>query len=166
MCRHQIQFEENSFRLLFADCSALQNVEALEVSPSGLLYAADSGVASLFSNPLGAGCPAKFVVLDLADGGEVAAVHILPDEVVAPGRGLLRHMVLVPAQGRGNGLILASDVSAGAVVALDLETGRSWRVRAEAMAPTNVGVRVAPMSSQVVSLRSGVAGMAVEIEVS
>jgi hypothetical protein len=57
------------------DCEAFQNVAAIEISPDGKLWVADSGTASVFAKPLRK-CTAKLVVFDLNwDGGVVEAIY-------------------------------------------------------------------------------------------
>ena len=48
------------------DCASFQNVVALEISPDGRLWVADSGTAGIFSRPI-RGCKAKIVAYDLGE---------------------------------------------------------------------------------------------------
>jgi len=166
------------------ECSggALQSVGALEMSPDGLLFAADSGQAAIFARP-NRDCGAKLVVFDVSGeegrGDQLVGAYKFPRGVVLP-KSLLRHMVLdyfcrQPEEVRGGDDSLLkgrrgpcfayiSDVSHGALVVLDVLKQKSWRVEAAAsMAPSHEAVRFhLGRQWKSLNLRSGVAGLALE----
>jgi len=66
-------------------CQALQNVDAIEIDPSGRLWIADSGQTAPFSDP-DRKCPPKLIIWDLKNNKELVH-HLLP----SPGQPLCLH---------------------------------------------------------------------------
>lgn len=161
------------------DCRHLQNVAAMETSPDGRLFVADSGVAAIYTKPSSA-CPAKLVVYRLEENdeddskdknAEAAFQYSFPEAVVpTKSKGsMLRHMVLdfsvtgrsmgAPTNGEKSPLVYMSDLSSGHLIVFDMAVGVSWQHTATIM--RSVSARLVVLGKEV-TLRSGIAGMALE----
>eukprot|EP00095_Tigriopus_kingsejongensis_P000548 maker-scaffold212_size255419-snap-gene-1.31 protein:Tk00548 transcript:maker-scaffold212_size255419-snap-gene-1.31-mRNA-1 annotation:"yellow-x1c precursor" len=168
----------NIFKNEIGLCSALQNVVALEVTPQGQLWVADSGSAAIFTNPIRK-CPAKIMVFDLEAGNAELFSYEFPESVVATKRNaVLMHMVLdytrrahdFPASEadslqsleshRFRGLtVYLSDIHSGSLVVFDVENRRSWSLSLAEMRPSHVTMMFQEDS---VILRFGITGIALE----
>ena len=149
---------------------------ALEVTPSGLLFVADSGVASIYSNP-SAVCAAKIVVYDLnSDGDDELYRYTFPEAVVSGRRkNVLKHMVIDFYDGDRKDdddrrtfppvHVYLSDTTGGNLVVARLRPdgggSTSWTVRASPMAAASTTMTVEPGQGSII-IRSGVAGLAME----
>ncbi len=155
-------------------CHALQNAEALEVTPGGTLWVADSGVAFAFGGGGGGErkrrCNAKLVSYDLTGRRKKEKKPIVLSEEVAPsmaGGVLFRQIVLDYHECGGDGPCFAyvSDAGSGAIVAVELSSGRARRLTAAAATASAAGpVKVAGGDGgggSTVMMRAGVSGMAI-----
>lgn len=151
-----------SMNSIGSSCRTLQNVLAMDVSPDGRLWVADSGVAAVFSNPIRK-CPAKLVVFDLKnEKNPVSMSYSFPEAVVSSDRkkSILLHMVLDLTLGPGNEFVYISDMAVGKLIVFDVKRKRSWSLTAKYMMPKYS--KFSFKKGQSMSLRSGIAGLALE----
>lgn len=63
------------------DCSKLQLVQAVELDPYNRLWIVDVGRSEILTPAPKNLCPAKLVIIDLANNNQIERVHIFPDQV-------------------------------------------------------------------------------------
>lgn len=154
-------------------CSGLQNVVALEVTPKGHLWVADSGSVAIFTRPRRK-CPAKLMVFDLEAGNAEIFSYEFPESVVPTKRNsVLMHMVLDYSKRSEDidgldyhpndilhGLfVYLSEIHSGHLVVFDAQSRSSWTVLVPAMKPTHVTLK---FQDQNVNMRFGTTGIALE----
>jgi len=133
-------------------CQALQNVDAIEIDPSGRLWIADSGQTAPFSDP-DRKCPPKLIIWDLKNNKELVH-HLLP----SPGQPLFKQMVVDISLGLKNTFAYISDFNSGAMFIYSLSSNTSWVISNTETLPANNEFNIGQF--QPFYLRAGLYGLA------
>ncbi|KAJ8664473.1 hypothetical protein QAD02_006135 [Eretmocerus hayati] len=114
------------------DCSALQNVQGIEIDPKGRLWVLDSGRTNILALEARTTCPPRLVLLDLEDNGAVLRSYSFPPDVVHPESAYLRDLVIDHEDG-GFAYISDADEKHPGVIVVSVENSTSWKVSHESM---------------------------------
>jgi len=133
-------------------CQALQNVDGIEIDPTGRLWIADSGQTAPFSNP-DRKCPPKLIVWDLNTNQELVH-HLLPSS----GQPLFKQIVVDLSYGLQNSFAYISDFNSGTIFVYSLSTNTSWTLQTAETRPANNVWNLGQF--QPFYLRAGVYGLA------
>jgi len=113
------------------DCSAFQLVNSLEIDPKGRMWVLDTG-RSTSLRELKANCPARLVILDLEDNGQILRIHNFPDHVARRGDTYLNDIVLDHEDG-GFAYITDTGKEDPGIIVFSLRNNTSWKVRHDSM---------------------------------
>lgn len=125
------------------DCSAFQLVHSIEIDPKGRMWVIDTGRTLSLREPK-VDCPARLVILDLENNGEVLRTYEFPDNVARRGDTYLNDIVLDHEDG-GMAYITDNGNQDPGIIVYSLEKNTSWKVRHDSMKakPEAVGFKVA-----------------------
>ncbi|XP_031832944.1 protein yellow [Nomia melanderi] len=114
------------------DCSAFQFVQSMEIDPIGRMWVIDSGTMSPLSVETKATCPARLVILDLENKGEILKSYEFPPNVARPGMAYLNDIVVDHEDG-GMAYISDSDREDPGIIVYSLQNNTSWKIRHDSM---------------------------------
>ncbi|KAB0793799.1 hypothetical protein PPYR_13419 [Photinus pyralis] len=137
------------------DCDALQNVQNLEIDPSGTMYILDGGhTHSLMQTPV-KNCPAQLVIYDLRKNTTVSK-HVFPESVASRNDSFLYDLVV------DNDFVYITDNSANdpGIVVYSLSAGRSWKIRHSASMRADPKAQNFKVNNDVVNAPINIAGIA------
>lgn len=113
------------------DCWAFQLVHSVEIDPKGRMWVLDTGRStSLRENK--ANCPARLVILDLENNGQVLRIYNFPDDVARRSDTYLNDIVLDHEDG-GWAYITDNGNKDPGIIVYSLKNNTSWKVRHESM---------------------------------
>lgn len=114
------------------DCRAFQFVQGMEIDPIGRMWVIDSGTMSPLSVETKTTCPARLVILDLENKGQILKSYEFPTNVARPGTAYLNDIVVDQEDG-GMAYISDSDREDPGIIVYSLQNNTSWKIRHDSM---------------------------------
>lgn len=111
------------------NCSAIQNIQSMEIDPLGRMWVADIGRRNTRLEQPDNTCPPKLVIIDLSTN-EVVRVHVFPNHVASYQTSYLNDIVIDVF----HWYAYFSDSNDAAIIVYCLEKNLSWKIMDESMA--------------------------------
>lgn len=137
------------------DCNALQNVQNLEIDPSGKMYILDGGhTHSLMAKPA-KNCPAQLVVYDLNKNMTISK-YVFPENVAKRNESFLYDLVI------DDDFVYVVDNSASdpGIIVYSIQAGRSWKIRHSASMRADPSAQNFKINNHVVNVPINIASVA------
>ncbi|XP_058794953.1 protein yellow-like [Phymastichus coffea] len=109
------------------DCSALQYVQSMEIDPASRMWILENGRTEFLSDNPRSKCPARLIILDLLNDGQVLLDYQFPADVARRDSVILDDIVLDHEDG-GWAYITDFDAEYPGIIVFSLRNRTSWKV--------------------------------------
>ncbi|PNF17318.1 hypothetical protein B7P43_G04985 [Cryptotermes secundus] len=143
------------------NCSALQNVQNVEIHPDGYMWVIDSGRVDTLSQHPDSRCAPKIFVFDLSSGtspGVIVREVTFPDSVIS--RDTYLEDIVLDTDGSGYTYISDSSENDPGLIVYSWKENRSWKVRDGRSMRADPGVRSLSINGVYVDINRNIAGLA------
>ncbi|KDR24297.1 Protein yellow, partial [Zootermopsis nevadensis] len=140
------------------NCSALQNVQNVEIHPDGYMWVIDSGRVNTLSQQPDNRCPPKIVMFDLTSVTSSVRIVTFSDSVTSGDTNL----VDIVLDNDGTGYTYISDASEKdpGLIVYSWKENRSWKVRDSRSMRADPGVRSLSINGVYVDVNKNIDGLA------
>lgn len=111
------------------NCSAIQNIQSMEIDPLGRMWIADIGTRNTRTQQPDYTCPPKLVIIDLTNNNALVRVHVFPNHVASYRTSYLNDIVLDVT----HWYAYFSDSNGASIIVYSFETNLSWKLKDSSM---------------------------------